>query len=108
MADSICWVVAETDTQFTIFGLSAMKKQYPISDYNRHLMRTQRKAALSIILSIGIVFAPGCLFNNTSQSLLNDTLFYLLLMQNGTFGSVHHFIGSDHSSICPVQETSEK
>jgi hypothetical protein len=27
MAASICWVVAETDTQLTIFDLSALNKQ---------------------------------------------------------------------------------
>jgi hypothetical protein len=27
MAASICWVVAETDRQFTIFDLSALKKK---------------------------------------------------------------------------------
>ena len=30
MVASICWVVAATDTQLTIFHLSALKKQLPI------------------------------------------------------------------------------
>jgi len=33
MATSICWVVAETDTQLTIFDLSTFKKQLLIFLY---------------------------------------------------------------------------
>jgi hypothetical protein len=35
MGASVCWVVAETDTPFTIFDLSALKKQLLIFNERR-------------------------------------------------------------------------
>jgi hypothetical protein len=53
MAASICWVVAESDTQLTIFDLSALEKQLPYLWGNAFDQKFQRiEAAFFIQIDI--------------------------------------------------------
>jgi hypothetical protein len=47
MGASICWAAYEADTQFTIFDLSALKKQFLIS-FNRKIFKPPSKIFIEI------------------------------------------------------------
>ena len=72
------------------------------------LVGSQRKRVMTLDPAISVGLAPGGIFIDTTQSPVNNAQIFLLFVPDGTFGPVHHFIGTDHAVTAPAQERVEK
>ena len=58
--------------------------------------------------AIRVGLAPRRLFIDTAKALGNNTQILLFLVPDGSFGLVHHFVGTDCTVLTQAQEIAEK
>ncbi len=72
------------------------------------LVGSQRKSAMTVRPTIGVGLAPGGILIDATQSLGNNAQIFLLFVPDGSFGFIHHLVGTDNPVLTQAQEIAEK